>query len=112
LCHVMNPGRSLKRINNKQARQIYIFCISIFPEGFSELNHRGNFFSGEGQKMVAYKFYWNDETEVSHTIGILPERRKDVMRITPESIMNWGRMVIGESAGVNLNNIYFVQIEV
>jgi len=62
--------------------------------------------------MVAYKFYWCDESEETHTIGILPERRKDVLRITPESIMNWGRMVIGENAGVNLNNIYFDQIEV
>jgi hypothetical protein len=62
--------------------------------------------------MVAYKFYWSDDREEFHTIGILPERRKDVLRITPESIVNWGRMVMGEGAGINLDSICFVQIEI
>jgi hypothetical protein len=60
--------------------------------------------------MVAYEFYWCDETGKEHFIGILPERRKDSKRITKDSVLNWGRMIIGKNSDVN--NIYFVQIEV
>jgi len=59
--------------------------------------------------MVAYQFYWRDEKEKTHFIGILPERRKKGGRITPESILNWGRKVIRDRS--SLNNIYFVQVE-
>jgi hypothetical protein len=37
--------------------------------------------------MVAYEFYVYDEMEESQSIGILPERRKDPLRITQESVM-------------------------
>ena len=59
--------------------------------------------------MVAYEFYWRDETEKIHFIGILPERRGKSERITSESILNWARKVIGDHSG--LNDIYFVQVE-
>ena len=59
--------------------------------------------------MVAYEFYWRDETERVHFIGILPERRKKMERITQESILNWGMKVIGDSSGVD--SVYFVQVE-
>ena len=59
--------------------------------------------------MVAYEFYLRDE-EGDKLIGILPERRKDPRRITPESIMNWGR-ILGDSAGIDGNSIYFIQVE-
>jgi hypothetical protein len=59
--------------------------------------------------MVAYEFYWRDETERIHFIGVLPERRGKPERITPESILNWGREVIGDHS--DLNDIYFVQVE-
>jgi len=59
--------------------------------------------------MVAYQFYWRDETERIHFIGILPERRERPERITSESILNWGWKVIGDRS--DLNEIYFVQVE-
>ena len=59
--------------------------------------------------MVAYEFYWRDETERVHFIGILPERRKKTERITEQSILNWGMKVIGDSSGVD--SVYFVQVE-
>ncbi len=59
--------------------------------------------------MVAYEFYWRDETERVHLIGILPERRKKPERITEESVLNWGLKVIGDNSGVD--DIYFVQVE-
>ncbi len=59
--------------------------------------------------MVAYEFYWRDETGKEHLIGILPERRKNPERITKGSVLNWGSKIIGDSSDVN--NIYFVQVE-
>jgi hypothetical protein len=60
--------------------------------------------------MVVYKFYSRYE-KGDKLIGILPERRKDPIRITPESIMNWGR-ILGDIAGIDANSIYFIQVEV
>ena len=59
--------------------------------------------------MLAYEFYWLDETESAHFVGMLPERRKKQERITQESILNWGKMVIGDSSDVK--DIYFVKVE-
>jgi hypothetical protein len=59
--------------------------------------------------MVAYEFYWCDEREKEHLIGILPERRKKPERITKESILNWGWKVIGDNSDVK--DIYFVKVE-
>ncbi len=60
--------------------------------------------------MVAYEFYLVDDVKEFHSLGILPERRKDPVRITDESIMKWGKLVVGDS--VEVNKIYFIQIEV
>ena len=59
--------------------------------------------------MIAYEFYVYDEMEF-HSIGILPERRKDPLRITQDSVMKWGKMAVGED--VDVKNIYFVQMEI
>jgi len=59
--------------------------------------------------MLAYEFYWLDEAEKVHFIGILPERRKSPERITGEFILNWGWKVIGDNTDVK--DIYFVQVE-
>ena len=45
--------------------------------------------------MVAYELFSFDEKGGCEFIGILPERRKDPKRITNESVLNWGRMVLG-----------------
>jgi hypothetical protein len=47
--------------------------------------------------MKAYEFYWDDEKEVSHLIGILPERRKNPKRVTKKYIMNWVRNILGDN---------------
>jgi hypothetical protein len=60
--------------------------------------------------MMAYEFYWFDETGKEHLIGILPARRKNPKRITKESALNWGQKVIGDNSDVN--NIYFVKVEI
>ena len=58
--------------------------------------------------MLAYEFYCRDNTEGIHFIGILPERRKKPERITQESILNWGKKVIGDDSDID---IYFVKVE-
>jgi hypothetical protein len=60
--------------------------------------------------MVAYEFYVWDEMEEFHSIGILPERREDPLRITQESVMKWGKMLACDN--VDVNNIYFIQVEI
>lgn len=45
--------------------------------------------------MVAYELFSFDRKNGYEFIGILPERRKDPKRITKESVVNWGRMVLG-----------------
>ncbi len=47
--------------------------------------------------MVAYELFSYDKKSGYNFIGILPERRKDPKRITKESVLNWGRMVIGSN---------------
>ncbi len=58
--------------------------------------------------MVAYEHYWSDETDRVHFIGILPERRGNLERITDESILNLGKIFLGEDAG--LSNLFYIQI--
>ncbi len=60
--------------------------------------------------MKAYEFYCRDAREGSYLIGILPERRRIPERITQESIMNWGRGIVGEN--LDLSNLSFVQVRI
>jgi hypothetical protein len=60
--------------------------------------------------MVAYEYYGKDETNRFHSVGIIPERRESLERITHESILNLGKMIIGEHIG--LSNLFFVQITI
>jgi len=47
--------------------------------------------------MVAYELYCYDKIKGYELIGILPEKRKDPKRITKESVLKWGRMVLGDT---------------
>jgi hypothetical protein len=64
--------------------------------------------------MVTYEFYLNDDIKndikESHLLGILYERRKEAIRISYQSIMNWGKLIVGHY--VDINKIYFIEIEV
>ena len=65
--------------------------------------------------MKAYEFYLADGNKKieGKLIGILPERRHDPKRITSESIMGWGKKVLGEISSVDSNNgLYFIRVEV
>jgi hypothetical protein len=56
--------------------------------------------------MIGYEFYWCDAIEGYKFIGMIPEMRRDLKRITHKSILNLGRMLVGEKAGDQ--NIFFI----
>lgn len=58
--------------------------------------------------MMAYEFYWRDKIGRDHRIGILPERRENLVRITQESVINWGRKIIGYNKDVK--NIFWTKV--
>jgi hypothetical protein len=60
--------------------------------------------------MIAYEFYWRDDTGRDHFIGILPERRKNTARITQDSVINWGKKVIGDNT--EIKDIFFTQVAI
>jgi hypothetical protein len=60
--------------------------------------------------VVAYEFYWGDLTKGYQLIGTLPERRKNPLRITQASIMNWGGNVFNEK--MDTKNIFFIQVTI
>jgi hypothetical protein len=66
-------------------------------------------FRKEVFEMTAYEFYWCDGTGKFHLIGLLPERRGNLTRITSDSIMNLGRSVVGDT--LDANGFYFIQVE-
>ena len=45
--------------------------------------------------MVAYELYLRNRKGEEHLLGILPERRKNPSRITKESVVRWGKLVLG-----------------
>jgi hypothetical protein len=51
--------------------------------------------------MLAYEIYSFNDISGYELIGILPERRKNPMRITNDSIIRWGRMLLGDNADKN-----------
>jgi hypothetical protein len=58
--------------------------------------------------MLAYELYTFDKINGFELIGVLPERRKDPIRITKDSVMSWGKMLLGDNA--DNKNIYFKRI--
>ncbi len=60
--------------------------------------------------MVVYEVYCREKGGNEHFIGVLPERRKNLKRMTKNSVLNWGRRLVDNNSGVN--NIYFVKVNV
>ena len=62
------------------------------------------------ENMTAYEFYWRDEKDSTHLIGILAERRRKPERVSRGSIMNWLKKVLGDEGGIS--NVFFVQVTI
>ncbi len=60
--------------------------------------------------MVVYGFYLNDPEGNENLVGILPERRKDTKAITKESVLNWGKIALGDS--IDKENIIIKQVTI
>ena len=60
--------------------------------------------------MVAHELYCLDPAGGYQIIGVLPERRKNPERITPESILNWGEKIFGKD--LNTEDIFFIQVTI
>ncbi len=58
--------------------------------------------------MVVYEFYCSDPVKEYELLGILPERRKDSRRKTDASVMNWGKMLLGNSG--NGKGIFYKKV--
>ncbi len=59
--------------------------------------------------IVRYKFYLDDENDDANLIGIIPERRRNPVRITRESIIKLGQLVAGTY--VSADRIRFIRVE-
>ena len=58
--------------------------------------------------MLAYEIYSFDRTNGYELIGVLPERRKDPARITRDSVLKWGKMLLdynGESKSIVVKTV-------
>jgi hypothetical protein len=59
--------------------------------------------------MMVYEFYWRDPVKGYQIIGVLPERRKNPVRITKESVLNWGEKYFGNN--LNLDEMFFIETD-
>lgn len=62
------------------------------------------------ETIVAYEYYRRDEADRVHSIGIIPERKGNLQRITDKSILNLGKIILGENVG--LSSLFFVQMKI
>ncbi len=63
------------------------------------------------EPLLAYEFYYRDPSNQTQLIGILPERRKDPQRITPDSIYNWAQTILGNGWDMERVNVVEVMID-
>ena len=60
--------------------------------------------------MVGYQLYCWRDPKGYELIGVLPERRNDPLRITKESVLNWGQKYF--AIQLDLDHMYFVEVEI
>jgi len=60
--------------------------------------------------MTVYELLLFDEIKVYKVVGVLPERRKNLARITQESVRNWGEKCFGNK--FDINEIFFFRITI
>ena len=60
--------------------------------------------------MLAYELYTFNKKKGYEFIGVLPERRENPMRITKDSIVNWGKSLQGEN--VDTKSMFFKRVAI
>jgi len=58
--------------------------------------------------VLAYELYTFDKIDGYELAGVLPERRKNPKRMKEDSVMNWGRILLGGNP--NNKSIYFKKV--
>ena len=58
--------------------------------------------------MIVYAFYWLEEIDKVHFIGILRERRKNPERITQESISHFAGTILGNEG--DIDDLFFIEM--
>ena len=58
--------------------------------------------------MLVYELYTFDPINGYELTGVLPERRKNPKRMTEDSVLGWGRILLGGNA--NNKSIYFKKV--
>ena len=58
--------------------------------------------------MLAYELYTFNKKKGYEFIGVLPERRKNPTRITKDSVMNWGKSLLGNH--VDSKSMFFKRV--
>ncbi len=79
----------------------------FYPQPFNLIETNQNSMNEFPEKV--YEVYEKKkETGDKVLIGILPERRKDHSRATKKSVLNWGRLLLGNR--VKFSDISFIEI--
>ena len=60
--------------------------------------------------MLAYELYTFNKKKGYEFIGVLPERRENPTRITKDSIVNWGKSLLGEN--VDTKSMFFKRVAI
>ncbi len=60
--------------------------------------------------MLAYELYTFNKEKGYEIVGVLPERRKDPMRITEASVTNWGKTLLGDH--MDCKNVFFRRVAI
>ena len=62
------------------------------------------------ETMVAYEYYWRDVTRGYELIGVLPERRRNISRVSQKSIVGLGKKFWGDH--IDSDKVIFIRIKV
>jgi hypothetical protein len=60
--------------------------------------------------MLAYELYTFNKKKGYEFIGVLPERRRNPKRITKDSVMNWGKSLLGDH--VDSKSMFFKRVAI
>jgi hypothetical protein len=60
--------------------------------------------------MLAYELYTFSKKKGYEFIGVLPERRENPIRITKDSIVNWGKSLLGDA--VDTKSMFFKRVAI
>jgi hypothetical protein len=60
--------------------------------------------------MLAYELYTFNKKKGYEFIGVLPERRENPIRITKDSIVNWGKSLLGDA--VDTKSMFFKPVRI